>query len=90
MTWLLAYALLIVSFLLWRTYRAWQKAELAASVAHARVRAMRREVNELMVINAKLTQDVDTLTTYIVTSTKQGKWVTAYPGIAELRITKAH
>lgn len=90
MIWFLLYAVLLLSFLLWRQYRAWQKAELAASVAQARVRAMRREVNEQMVLNAKLTQDVDTLTTYILAAQKRGKWVTPYPGIAELRIGRTH
>jgi hypothetical protein len=90
MTWFLLYAVLLLSFLLWRQYRAWQKAELAASVAQARVRAMRKEVNEQMVLNAKLTEDVDILVTYIQASAKQGKWVTAYPGLAELRIGRMH
>lgn len=90
MTWLLAYAVLILSFLLWRTYRAWQKAELAASVAQARVRALRREVNERMVINAKLSRDLEAMPNYLIAAQKAGKWVTAYPGIAELRIGRTH
>lgn len=111
MTVFLAYVVLILSFLLWRQYRAWQKAEreidrlIAACVAsdadldrsqralaeaHVVRRLLAENISQLMADNAKLIRDVETLTTYILASQKAGKWVTAYPGLAELRIGRTH
>lgn len=60
---------------------------IAANVTR---RLLAENVSELMTANAKLTLDLDTMTNYILASQKQGKWVTAYPGIAELRMGRTH